>query len=133
MKYPRARILRSLVDFFGQDDRRIEHALRVLYHAENIMADHPDCDPEIVIACALLHDVGIKPSEEKLGYNNGKTQEEFGPPVAERLLREIDFPADKIEKVKQIIGNHHSASRFDYVELEILKQADRIVNRDEKV
>lgn len=97
------------------------------------MEDNESCDFEIVIASALLHDVGIKISEEKLGHNTGKTQEEFGPPVAEELLRAIEFPSDKIEKIKEIIGNHHSPSRYDYIELEILKQADRIVNEKEKI
>jgi hypothetical protein len=64
-----------------------------------------------------------------LGYNNGKTQEEYGPPVAEGLLRDMGFPPDKIVKVCEIISNHHSRSRYDYVELRILKEADRIVNR----
>jgi putative nucleotidyltransferase with HDIG domain len=132
MKYPRAQITRTMVAYFEEDNRRIDHALQVLHHAENIMPDVPDCDPEIVIAAALLHDVGIKISEERLGYNNGKTQEEFGPPEAARLLSELNFPEDKTEKVCQIIGNHHSASRYDYPELEILKQADRIVNLAER-
>ena len=133
MKYLRAQLVRVLVEYFGADDRRIEHALRVLHHADAIVANRPACDPEIVIACALLHDVGIKVSEEKHGYNNGKTQEEYGPPVAENLLNSIGFPREKIEIVKNIIGNHHSPSRYDYPELVVLKDADRIVNRDEKV
>lgn len=133
MNNPRAQMTRVTLEHFGHDDRRIEHALRVLYHAERIMADHDSCDPEIVIACALLHDVGITVSEEKLGYNNGKTQEEYGPPIAERLLCSIDFSADKIEKVKEIISNHHSPSRYDYPELAVLKEADRIVNQVEKI
>lgn len=132
MNYLRAKTVRALVEYFGIDDRRIEHALRVLHHADIIMADRPACDPEIVIACALLHDVGIKVSEEKHGYNNGKTQEEYGPPVAEELLKKIGFPAGKIEIVKNIIGKHHSPSKFDYPELAVLKEADLIVNRDEK-
>ena len=67
-----------------------------------------DCDSEIVIACALLHDVGIKQSEEELGFNNGKTQEQYGPPAAEAILGSISFPPQKIQKIKEIIGNHHS-------------------------
>ena len=133
MNYLRAQLVRILTEYFGNDDRRIEHALRVLHHADTIMADHPSCDEEIVIASALLHDVGIKVSEEKLGYNNGKTQEEYGPSVAEKLLMSINFPPEKIAIVKNIIGNHHSRSRYDYPELTILKDADKIVNRDEKV
>ena len=133
MNYLRAQLVRVLVAYFGDDDRRIEHALRVLHHADIIMANEPACDAEIVIACALLHDVGIRVSEEKHGYNNGTTQEKYGPPAAEELLASIGFPPEKIEVVKNIIGNHHSPSRYDYPELRVLKEADTIVNRDEKV
>jgi HD superfamily phosphodiesterase len=132
MKYPRAKITRALAEHFNDDDRRIEHALRVLFHAERIMADYPLCDEEVVIACALLHDVGIKPSEARYGYNDGRTQEELGPPEAERILVSIGCCPSKIDKVKEIIGNHHSPSRYDYPELEVLKKADRIVNQSEK-
>ena len=125
--------MRVLVECFGSDDRRIEHALRVLHHADRIMTDHPGCDAEVVIASALLHDVGIKVSEEKHGYSNGNTQEEYGPPLAEDLLNGIGFPPEKTEIVKNIIGNHHSPSRFDYPELAVLKEADQIVNKNEKV
>ncbi len=131
MKHLRAKVVRVLAEHFGSDDRRIEHALRVLHHADTLMASHPACDPDIVIACALLHDVGIKASEDKHGYNDGKTQEKYGPPVAETLLNSIGFPPEKIEIVKNIIGNHHSPSRYDYPELGVLKDADQIVNRDE--
>jgi HD superfamily phosphodiesterase len=133
MKYLRSQLVRVLTEYFGSDDRRIEHALRVLHHADRIMANHSGCDTDVVIASALLHDVGIKVSEDKHGYNNGKTQEEYGPPVAEELLNRIDFPPDKTEIVKNVIGNHHSPSRYDYPELVVLKEADQIVNRDEKV
>jgi HD superfamily phosphodiesterase len=133
MDYPRAQVVRVLVEWFGDDDRRIEHALRVLYHADRIAEGRPECDMEIVVAAALLHDVGIKVSEEKHGYNNGKTQEQYGPAVAEDLLAGIGFPPEKIRIVSEIIGNHHSPSRYDYPELAVLKEADRIVNRDEKV
>jgi HD superfamily phosphodiesterase len=132
MKYLRAKLTRVLIDYFAGDDRRIEHALCVLQHAERLMGEYAGCDPDIVIACALLHDVGIKVSEAKHGYNNGETQEAYGPPVAESLLNAIGFPVDKIDMVKNIIGNHHSASRYAYPELALLKEADRIVNQDEE-
>lgn len=133
MKYLRAQLVRVLTEYFGTDDRRIEHGVRVLHYADRIVADHPGCDMDVVVASALLHDVGIKVSEEKLGYNNGKTQEQYGPPVAENLLYRIGFPPGKIEIVKNIIGNHHSPPRYDYPELEVLREADRIVNTEEKV
>ena len=103
--------------------------MEVLKYAERSMENLQGYDEDIVIASALLHDVGIKPSEERLKYNNGKTQEQYGPPIVEELLRRIDFPPDKTAKVAQIVGNHHSPSRYDYIELKILKDADRIVNK----
>jgi HD superfamily phosphodiesterase len=131
MDHCKGRIVKLMVDYFEEDFRRISHALEVLKEAERIMDDAPACDREIVIAAALLHDVGIKPSEELLGYNNGRTQEKYGPPVAEELLTIMDFPREKTVKVCEIIGNHHSRSRYDYIELKILKEADRIVNLQE--
>jgi len=131
VEYLRAKLTRVLVRYFGGDDRRIEHALRVLHHTDQLMESRPGFDSDIVVASALLHDIGIRVSEEKHGYNNGQTQEEYGPPVAEELLSSIGFPAEKIEIVKNIIGNHHSPSRYDYPELALLKEADRTVNRNE--
>ena len=132
MKYLKAKTIKLLTDFFETDFRRINHAISVLEETEKILVKtNIDYDEDIAIVCALLHDVGIKQSEKELGYNNGKTQEQFGPAAAGILLEKIDFPEEKIIKVKEIIGNHHSKSRYDYIELEILKQADRIVNNNE--
>ena len=129
MDYCKGKITKLLIDYFGNDFRRITHAMEVLKYTEKIMENTEDCDYEVLVASALLHDVGIKQSEDRLGYNNGKTQEEYGPPVAAKLLDSIGFPFEKTRKVCEIIGNHHSRSRYDYIELKVLKEADRIVNK----
>lgn len=129
MDYVKGKITKLMVDYFGYDFRRITHALEVMKHAEIIMGRTAGCDYEIVIASALLHDIGIKRSEELHGYNNGKTQEEYGPPTARTLLESIDFPGEKTIRTCEIIGNHHAPSRYGYVELQVLKEADMIVNR----
>jgi putative nucleotidyltransferase with HDIG domain len=131
LDYLRAKLTRALLQHFGDDDRRIEHALCVLHSTETLLEKYPGCDPEIAIAAALLHDVGIRESEARHGYNDGRTQEEYGPPVAGAMLEAIGFPTEKIRIVKEIIGNHHSPSRYAYPELALLKEADLIVNRRE--
>jgi putative nucleotidyltransferase with HDIG domain len=131
MDYCKGRVAKLLIDHFENDFRRITHALEVLKHAEKIMENTEGCDFEVLVTAALLHDIGIKKSEEILGYNNGKTQEEYGPPIAKQLLESIDFPHEKTKMVCEIIGNHHSRSRFDYIELKVLKEADRVVNKME--
>jgi len=131
MEYVKGQIVKLLVDFFEKDFKRISHAIEVLKYAVKIAEEKSGYDFDILVAVALLHDVGIKPSEAELGYNNGKTQERYGPPIAEQLLRSICFPDEKIKKICEIVGNHHSTSRYDYVELKILKEADKIVNKNE--
>jgi len=131
MDYCKGRVAKLLVDYFGNDFRRITHALEVLRYSEKIEEESGTCDHDVLVAASLLHDIGIKRSEEILGYNDGRTQEEYGPPVARDLLASIGFPDEKIKKVCEIIGNHHSPSRYDYAELRILKEADRIVNKME--
>lgn len=134
MDYCKGRVAKLLIDYFGNDFRRITHALEVLRYAEAIAENEEYagvCDYEVLVASALLHDIGIKQSEEELGYNTGPSQEKYGPPIAEKLLENIGFPVAKTKKVCEIIGNHHSRSRYDYIELRILKEADAIVNKQE--
>ncbi len=132
MLYCKARIVEALINYFEKDYRRIEHALSVLKHAEQIAESKAGCDYDVLVAAALLHDIGIKPAEKLHGYNNGPLQEQFGPPEAQQILSAMGFPEAKTEKIMHIIGNHHSRSRFDYIELEILKQADALVNKAEE-
>ena len=66
-----------------------------------------------------------------LQYKNGKTLEEYGPPIAGELFESMSFPPEKIKMVCEITGNHHSCSRYDYVELKAQKEAGRTVNRME--
>ena len=78
MEYCKGKIAKLLVDHFQRDFRRITHALEVLKHAERIMEDTQGYDSEIVIASALLHDAGIKPSVEILGYRMEKLKSNMG-------------------------------------------------------
>jgi HD superfamily phosphodiesterase len=125
----KGKLTRAMCEFFAEDDHQITHALEVLRHAERLVESRSDYDYETLVAVAILHDVGIKISVETLGKSNGNTQEEYGPPAARAILEELGFEEDKTVKVCEMVGNHHSPSRYDYAELEILKDADRIVNR----
>ena len=129
MIYLKAKIVKEVIITFGIDFRRIEHALDVLKESDKLLNSYTGYDYEIVLASALLHDIGIKKSEQILGYNNGHTQEKYGPPIAKKILTRIGLDQKKIAKVCEIIGNHHSKSRYDYIELKILKHADQIVNK----
>jgi hypothetical protein len=83
----KGQLIKLLTDFFAEDYRRIAHAIEVMQQAELLRHHYANVDVEVLLASALLHDVGIKPSEAELGYNDGTTQEAYGPAVAQTLLK----------------------------------------------
>ena len=116
--------------FFGVDARRIAHALEVAGHALRIqMAEGGDRD--IVAMASLLHDIGIKPAEERFGSNAGHLQERLGPPIAGEILEKLGVGKEKIAAVKELIAHHHTPGRITTMEFACLWDADFIVNLGE--
>lgn len=126
-EFLKTRLIKALLDHFGEDDRRIEHALTVTYWAEQIL-DAEGGDRDIVLATGLLHDVGIKKAEQIHGYNTGKMQEEYGPALVQEILERIGFPEEKIPEACAIVGSHHTPNGAPGPNFPILWDADMIVN-----
>jgi putative nucleotidyltransferase with HDIG domain len=126
----RDKLINEMKKVFGDDQKRIEHALAVLGYAEQIQAVEGG-DPLIVKAAAILHDIGIQQAERKYGSSAGKYQEIEGPPIAEEILKRYDLDAEAIEHICKIIANHHSAKDIDTTEFRIILDADRLVNMNE--
>lgn len=112
---------------FGADTRRIEHSMKVLDFAETILTQEPACR-EVVVAAAILHDVGIREAERKYGSTAGRFQEIEGPPIARGIMEDLGFAEEVIEHVCRIIANHHSAHGIDSPEFRIVWDADWLVN-----
>jgi HD superfamily phosphodiesterase len=96
MRIEREGLLLSLEEFFGADRERIRHAREVLRITEKLLAGVPG-NPAIAIPAAILHDVGIKPAEEKYVSAAGHLQEKEGPPVARAILARHGFTPAAIE------------------------------------
>ena len=111
---------------FGSDQKRITHALLVLEHAEQIMRAEGG-EPRIVVAAALLHDIGIQVAEQKHGSSAAPYQELEGPPIARRILGEVGFEPAEIEHICNIVAHHHSGG-LDTPEFRIIWDADQLVN-----
>lgn len=112
---------------FGDDQKRISHALAVLDEAQRLLKDER-ADPQVVISAAILHDIGIHEAEARHGSNAGKYQEIEGPPIARKIMEELDLDEETVEHVSKIIANHHSAKDIDTPEFRIIWDADHIVN-----
>ncbi len=116
---------------FGQDQKRIDHALAVLAEAQSIMRAEGG-DPRVVLAAAVLHDIGIQEAEKKHGSAAGQYQEMEGPPIAKKIMKDLNLDEETVQHVAQIVGNHHSAKGIDTTEFRIIWDADWLVNIPEE-
>ena len=87
---------------------------------------------EILEAAAYTHDIGIKPALEKFGSAAGPLQEQEGPACARKMLEELGFDGDLIERVCWLIAHHHTYQPVEGIDHRILIEADFLVNAAEK-
>jgi len=126
------RLVDAMEKTFGADKRRIDHALAVLKHAEEILAAERGASPLVVKAAAILHDIGILEAERKHGSSSGRFQEMEGPPIARKIMEEIGLDEATVDHVTRIVGAHHGARGIDTKEFRIVWDADRLVNLPEE-
>jgi putative nucleotidyltransferase with HDIG domain len=113
---------------FGSDQKRINHALKVLEYTEKILMNELGADPLVVRAAAILHDIGILEAERKYNSTAGNYQESEGVPIAAKIMKNLHIEHPIVEHVCRIIGSHHSAKDIDTPEFRIVWDADWLVN-----
>lgn len=123
----RERLITEMKAVFGDDNKRISHALKVLNFAEKILKNEPG-DQLTVLAAAILHDIGIHEAERKYNSSAGNYQEIEGPPIAREIMEKLEIDNEVIEHVCRIVGSHHSAKNIDTPEFRIIWDSDWIVN-----
>ncbi|RLD30838.1 MAG: HD family phosphohydrolase [Bacteroidetes bacterium] len=128
------RVIEQMIHYNQNDVKRVNHALKVLGYAQAILisADLDEKSKNIILYTAVLHDIGIKESERKFNSSAWNYQEIEGPPIAEKMLLELNIPADIIKRVCFIIGNHHSYDKINGIDFQIIVEADFLVNIYEK-
>ncbi len=109
---------------------RVNHFLKVYAFAKAIGEGEkfPRQLQELTETAALVHDIGIKPSLEKYGSAAGEHQEKEGPGVAERILLQLGYPKEMVERVCFLVGHHHTYDKIDGPDHQALIEADFLVN-----
>lgn len=124
------KLIAAMKGVFGDDQRRVKHALSVLERAKEIMAREGG-NPKVILSAAVLHDIGIHAAEEKHGSSAGRWQEIEGPPIATRIMKDLGLEAGTIEDVCDIIAHHHKGG-LDSLEFKVIWDADWLVNIPEE-
>ncbi len=124
------KIISAMISYYKGDPRRINHFMKVYAFAKTIgMEEGLDARTQNILEiAAIVHDIGIKLSEEKYNSSAGKYQEIEGPDEAEKLLRGLGVDADVIERVSYLVGHHHTYVNIQGMDYQILVEADFIVN-----
>ncbi|HEX3016867.1 MAG TPA: HD domain-containing protein [Caproicibacter sp.] len=130
MNVPIHDILTEMMRYNAGDPKRIQHALKVYTYAALIGEKEGLGERTLGIlkTAAALHDIGIHNSEKIHSSSAGNWQELEGPPVARVLLAPFGLDGDFVERVCYLIGHHHTYSRIDGLDYQILVEADLLVN-----
>ena len=128
------RLTEAMIRYDQGDPMRIHHFLKV--HAFAALIGREEGLDErtqfILETAALVHDIGIRPAEEKFGKHDGPIQEREGVEPARQLLRGIGVEEAVAERIAFLVGHHHTLTGVDGIDWQILLEADFLVNSQEK-
>ena len=124
------RLFEKMIDYYRGDPSRIQHFDKDQAYAERIGRREKLGERELfrLEAAAYVHDIGIKPAEEKYGDCSGKLQEQEGPEAAGKMLGELGFDREDAERICYLVGHHHTYRQIDGMDYQILVEADFLVN-----
>lgn len=124
------KLLLAMFDYDGGDPKRIQHTVKVYKFAKIIgEEEHLEERQRLILeTAAIVHDIGIKPSEQKYGSCGGKLQEKEGPPAARQMLSGMGYDEEVIERVCWLVGHHHTYTDVTGTDYRILLEADFLVN-----
>lgn len=126
-------VIQAMIEYYSGDIRRINHFMKVYGFAKAIgeMENLDDKTLDILETTAVVHDIGIKISEEKYQSSAGHYQQLEGPAVAEEMLTKLGYDKNFIARVSYLIAHHHTYNNIDGMDYQILVEADFLVNIQE--
>lgn len=123
-------IMNEMMTYYNDCTRRVNHFLKVWAFTRQIaLSEHvPEETLFLLEVTALMHDIGIKPSEEKYASSSGHYQEIEGPGAARPILEKYAFTPEQTDRICYLIGHHHTYKNIDGIDYQILVEADFLVN-----
>ncbi len=125
-----AALICAMMEYDAGDPARIQHFLKVYAFAQAIGQSEGLAEEalQVLAVAALVHDIGIRPSEAKYGRCDGSLQEQEGPPAARKLLAGLGYAPELVSRVCFLVGHHHTYQDIDGPDYQILLEADFLVN-----
>lgn len=124
------KLILEMTHYYAGQPHRIQHFMKVYGYAK-LIGEREEMDArtqDILNVASIVHDIGIKKSEEIYGDSIGSHQEELGPAIAEEMLRGLGYDEELIKRVSYLVGHHHTYDPIDGIDYQILVEADFLVN-----
>ena len=122
---------KAIIDMISyyKDEPMVQHTLKVFGYAQAIVAGEgiEGSEKDIIEYAALFHDVGIPAGIRECGSGAGPIQERLGAPIAMELAKPY-LSAEQVERVGYLVGHHHSFGIKGQRDLQVLFEADWLVN-----
>ena len=113
--------------------RDIDHFLKVWAYARNIgIGENLDENTQKTLeTAAIVHDISCPSLRAKYGSADGKKQEEVSSPMIKEFFAGTDLHTDVVDRIDYMIAHHHTYTDVDGIDLQILLEADFLVNAEE--
>jgi len=123
-------VMNRMTAYYRGQPQRIQHFLKVSAYCEAIAIGEmmDGAQRQLLCLAGLVHDIGIKPAEEKYGSCQGPLQEQEGPAPAKELLEQAGCAPDVVERICWLVAHHHSYNTITELDHRILVEADFLVN-----
>lgn len=124
-----ALLLHALI-FEKGHPRRTQHILKV-YALARLLGEQEGLDGPgraILNAASILHDLAIGPCKKKYGNACQENQRKEAPALVEHFLIKAGYPPEWFHRIIRLVLMHHCYGEIDCRELQLLIEADLIVN-----
>ena len=114
-------VIIEMIKYYANDARRVNHFMKVYSFAKSIgELEKIDKKEQVILEiAAVVHDIGIKISEEKYNSSAGKYQEIEGAKVAEEMLINLGIKKDIVDRVCFLVGHHHTYNNIDNIDFSV--------------
>ena len=120
----------AMIEYYRGDAKRIQHFIKVHSFAK-LIGELEELDGKtlfVLESAALVHDIGIKPAEEKFKSCSGRLQEQEGEAPAREMLTLLNYDERDIDRICFLVAHHHTYDCIDSADYQILVEADFLVN-----
>ena len=117
----------AMKEHYGDEKERIDHALKVLRFAEDIL-EHEQGNPKVVIAASIFYDIGLSEVRKEPERAKGSEQQNHNLPTVRDILERSGSKEEIIEEVCQIIETLHHPENIDSLNGKIVYGAVRLAN-----